>query len=410
MADGDTQREMMSKELKILVLFACGYAISYVYRGLNIGFAPFMAHDIGLSATDLGLLTSLYFLGFAGAQLPAGVMLDHFGSRRVTAALLLLAAAGATLFGLAHDFAALLLGRLLIGVGVSVCLGGAFKAIAQWYPTHRLPLANGVVLAVGGLGGVAVGAPLSWLLDLFDWRSICLGLAGLTAATSALIWLGAPEAAVTHRGDSLRQQLGGIRDVLRSGMFWKIASLSATSQAVFYTMQSLWMAPYLHDVSGFSAARAASIVSVVGLAMMVGSVAFGAIARAFERYGFSVYAFAGVGMALFIVVQGLIMARVPMPAMLLWAAYGMVGGTGVLSYAVFPKYFSSHLLGRVNTSMTLVIFLLTFALQIGVGVMLNRWPTHTAMDGVHFAPDAYLAVWGLLVGLQAVAGVWYVWY
>src|ERR1700709_206570 len=69
-----------SVRLRVFLLFSAGYFVSYVFRGVNLGFAPFITHDLGLSATDLGLLTSLYFLGFAGAQIPAGVLLDHFGS------------------------------------------------------------------------------------------------------------------------------------------------------------------------------------------------------------------------------------------------------------------------------------------------------------------------------------------
>ena len=55
---------------RVFVLFALGYFVSYLYRGVNIGFAPFITRDVGLGAGDLGLLTSLYFLGFAAAQIP----------------------------------------------------------------------------------------------------------------------------------------------------------------------------------------------------------------------------------------------------------------------------------------------------------------------------------------------------
>lgn len=69
---------MSSTHLRVFLLFSAGYFVSYVFRGVNLGFAPFITHDLGLSAADLGVLTSLYFLGFAGAQIPAGVLLDHF--------------------------------------------------------------------------------------------------------------------------------------------------------------------------------------------------------------------------------------------------------------------------------------------------------------------------------------------
>ena len=129
---------MLSMPLRVFLLFSAGYFISYLFRGVNLGFAPLITRELGLTATDLGLLTSLYFLGFAGAQLPAGVLLDHYGARRVTAGMLLFAAAGIGVFGAAHGVGAMMAGRLLIGVGVSVCLGGAFKALAQHFPAALL--------------------------------------------------------------------------------------------------------------------------------------------------------------------------------------------------------------------------------------------------------------------------------
>lgn len=400
---------IMSKGLRVFALFACGYFISYVYRGINIEFAPFMAHDIGLSAADLGVLTSLYFLGFAGAQLPAGVLLDHFGARRVCALLLLVAAAGTGVFGTAHGLAGLMAGRLLIGVGVSVCLAGAFKALAQWFPVQRLPLLNGLVMAVGGFGGVVVGSPLNWLLRFTDWRVICFGVAAMTVTTSAAIWFGVPDAANTHRQAGLVEQLRGVGHVLRSRAFWKIASLSGMAQGVFYAMQSLWMAPYMRDVIGLDAHATASLVSIVALAMMVGCVSFGAVARRLERYGVSLSAFSGVGMLVFIGVQGAIMARVPVPAVWLWAAYGVFGGAGILSYAVLAEHFPSHLMGRVNTSLTLVMFVLIFLCQTGVGAMLSLYPARMMADGAHYPAQAHLTVWAVLGVLQVLGAVWYFW-
>ena len=52
---------MSSTQLRVFLLFSAGYFVSYVFRGVNLGFAPFITHDLGLSAADLGVLTSLYF-------------------------------------------------------------------------------------------------------------------------------------------------------------------------------------------------------------------------------------------------------------------------------------------------------------------------------------------------------------
>lgn len=393
----------MPAALRVFVLFALGYFVSYVYRGVNLGFAPYLTHELGLSAADLGLLTSLYFLGFAGAQLPVGILLDRFGSRRVTAVLILVAATGSVVFGMATSKSGLMLGRLLIGIGLAACLGAAFKALAQWFDFKRLPLLNGLTMAIGGLGGVAMGSPLLWLLSITDWRSICFGLAAFSALVALGIWFGVPKSReVAHEAD-FKSQLLGSWHVLKSPVFWKVAAFSSMTQGVFYAMQSLWMAPYLRDVSGLAPAQVGSVISVLGVAMMVGSVGFGFLARSLERHGISVRLFSGFGMLLFMLIQGLIMAQVAVPLWLLWAAYGLVGGCGILSYAVLVEHFPIQLIGRVNTSLTLLIFVLIFLCQLGVGSVLSLWP---ATDG-HYPAVAHLVAWGILLGLQVMTAVWY---
>ncbi|KND60374.1 Major facilitator family transporter [Candidatus Burkholderia verschuerenii] len=393
-----------SVRLRVFLLFAAGYFVSHVFRGVNLGFAPLITHDLGLSAADLGLLTSLYFIGFALAQIPVGVLLDHFGPTRVTAGMLLFAAAGIWTFGAAHSLAGLMVGRLLIGVGVSVCLSAAFKASAQHFPVARLPLINGFTMAVGGLGGVVVGSPLASLLHLATWREVCVGLGVFTLIVAAAIALFAPRRTETHHQADLVTQFKGTWHILKSGAFWKIASFSVVTQGVFYAMQSLWIRPYLLDAMSLTPAHAAALVSVLGFAMMLGCVDFGAAARGMERRGVSVYAFCGGGMALFVATQLLMVLRVPLPAELLLAAYGVFGGTGILSYAVMSEYFPAHMIGRVNTTLTLVIFLLIFGFQVGVGAMLSFWPA----EGGHYPASAHITVWAALIALQVASAIWYV--
>jgi predicted MFS family arabinose efflux permease len=394
-----------SVRLRVFFLFSAGYFVSYVFRGVNLGFAPYITHDLGLSGADLGLLTSLYFLGFAAAQIPVGMLLDRFGPRRVTAGMLLFAALGIGVFGEAHGIGAMMLGRLLIGVGVSVCMSAAFKALAQILPVAQLPMVNGLVMAVGGLGGVVVGSPLAILLGVTDWRNVCYGLVVMTLAVAAAIFLFAPEHRDgVHRKADMLTQFKGTWHILGSSVFWKIASFSVVTQGVFYAMQSLWIRPYLLDVMGLRAQYAAVLVSVLGIAMMIGCVGFGVAARSLQKRGVTVYAFCGFGMGLFVLVQVLMLVRAPIAPALLIACYGVFGGTGILSYAVMAEYFPTHMIGRAHSTLTLVLFILIFGLQVGIGAMLSRWPT----QGGHYPAAAHLSVWGVLIALQIASAIWYV--
>ncbi|WP_323071941.1 hypothetical protein [Mycetohabitans endofungorum] len=81
---------------------------------------------------------------------------------------------------------------------------------------------------------------------------------------------------------------------------------------------------------------------MLGTTFIVGNIGFGALARTFERWGVSVSRFSGVTMVLFVLVQGLIAARVPLPPMAVWAAYGALCSTGILTYAVLAEHFPAR--------------------------------------------------------------------
>ena len=84
----------------MLAPFALGYFLSYLFRAVNAVVGPDLVAELGLSAAELGLLTSAYLFAFALFQLPLGVLLDRFGPRRVQAACSRCAALGALLFAI----------------------------------------------------------------------------------------------------------------------------------------------------------------------------------------------------------------------------------------------------------------------------------------------------------------------
>ena len=198
--------------LRLLLPFACGYFLSYCYRSVNAIIAPDLVADLNLDAADLGLLTSVYFLAFALFQLPLGILLDRFGPRRVETTLLLVAASGALLFAYSETSGGLLLGRALIGMGVSACLMASFKTTASWFPRARVPAMNAWIMTAGGLGALSATRPVELALEFTDWRGVVSILGFATIAVAALLFFVVPE-----RGDQsrhgFRQLIGGVAQV-----------------------------------------------------------------------------------------------------------------------------------------------------------------------------------------------------
>jgi sugar phosphate permease len=121
--------EHRSLILCVFLPFVAGYYLSYLFRTINAVMAAPLAMELGLDAGDLGLLTSVYFVTFAAAQIPIGILLDRYGPRRVQSALLVVAAVGSALFAVSDNYLGLLAGRALIGLGVAAALNSGLKAL-----------------------------------------------------------------------------------------------------------------------------------------------------------------------------------------------------------------------------------------------------------------------------------------
>lgn len=389
--------------LRIFMPFACGYFLSYLYRAVNAVLAPNLAADLGLDPSALGLLTSTYFIAFASAQLPLGVLLDRFGPRRIEAALLLFAAAGAFLFARGTSLATLVIGRALIGFGVSACLMAAFKAFVEWFPRRRLPLVNGIQMASGGLGALSATAPVEFLLAFTDWRGIFTGLTLLTVVVAAAVWWVVPDKPSALPPISLRLQGRGVGKVFTSPVFWRAAPWATLSQAAFMALQSLWAGPWLRDVAELDRGAVSVVLFGTAAAMVAGFMVMGIVAERLSRAGIRPMTVAGIGMLLFMACQAAMLLPWRPPPLLLWTVFGFTGTSGILVYADLSQRFPAEMAGRVNTGLNLLVFVAAFGAQWGVGAGIGLWPnTHTG-----YAVQGYRAGFGILLLLQMLAALWF---
>ncbi|MBV5316860.1 MAG: MFS transporter [Desulfobulbaceae bacterium] len=359
---------------RVFLPFAAGYFLSFLYRTVNAVLAPALLRDLGLSSSSLGLLTATYFIAFASFQLPLGVLLDRFGPRRIEALLLLVAALGAFCFSRADSLAQLILGRALIGLGVSACLMAAFKAYTQWFAAEKWPLVNGLQMAAGGLGALAATTPVQWMLRWTDWRGVFFGLAMFTLLVAALVLWVVPEKRVSGAGERFSDQLRGIGEVFTSPEFWRVAPLTALSQATFFAVQGLWAGPWLKDVLQLNPEAVVNMLFWIAVAMVAGFIGLGSLAGRLQRVGIPVLTSAIAGMTLFIAIQMVLIVGPSEWARVLWLGFGFFGTSGILAYAALAQSFPVHLVGRVSTAVNLLVFIAAFAGQWAIGVIVGWWP------------------------------------
>ena len=384
---------------------ALGYAISYFYRNANAIIEGNLVRELGLGPADLGLVTSVYFISFAAFQLPLGVLLDRYGPRRTESILLLFAALGAVLFARAESLSGLIVGRLLIGLGVSACLMAAFKAYVLWFSSDRLAMINGLQMVAGGLGALGATIPLQNALSYTDWRGVFMGLAVITVIASICLWVFLPEKERTdEKLPSLKLQLKEMGQVFRSRIFWGIAPLAAISQGANMAIHGLWMKPWLRDVTGLSADNAAQLLFAMTLAFIGGFLTLGLIAEKLTQiYDIGLISISVIGMTLFLFVQGTMIYGGLGSPLILVILLGFFGTASILVYAGYAQIFPKNLSGRVSTMQNLLVFMGAFILQWGFGAIIEQWPA--TVSG--YDPASYQAAIGVLVLLQAAGLIWY---
>ncbi|TNF52994.1 MAG: MFS transporter [Gammaproteobacteria bacterium] len=395
----------LSLVLRVFIPFAAGYFLSYLYRTINAVLAPELVADLHLDAAALGLLTSVYFLTFAAFQLPLGVLLDRFGPHRVEGLLLLLAAGGATLFAVSGGMEELVLGRALIGLGVSACLMASLKTFVMWFPPQRLPAVNGWVMAFGGLGALMATAPVELALSLTSWRGVFGGLAVLTLALAAILFLVVPDHPPAGGGGNWREQLRGIVGIYTSRVFWRLAPISLLAMSAYMAIQGLWAGPYLRDVGGLDRLAVADLLFWIAAGMVAGFLSMGTLAYRLSHLGIPVVVVSVGGMGVFMALQLVIASGFAGGNPLVWVGFGFFGTAGNLTYAILSQSFPRHLAGRVNTALNLLVFIGAFVLQWGLGAVIGLWPLATG----GYALAGYRVAFGAALALQVVALGWF-WY
>ena len=370
--------------LRVFLPFTFGYFLSYLYRTVNAVIAPDLVLDLGLDPSQLGMLTSAYFIAFASFQIPLGVLLDRFGPRKIEAFLLVIASLGAFLFARSETLVGVVIGRAFIGFGVSACLMAALKAYVLWFPKDLWPRVNGFHMAAGGLGALTATAPVEAALHFTDWRGVFLVLAFLTLAVAALVLFVVPEKKSEEKRDSLREQISGVGKVFTSWEFWRIAPLVAISQAAFLSIQGLWAGPWMKDVAGLGRADVGQVLLWTAAAMAAGFIITGTLAERLSKIGIKILTTSVAGMCVFLVVQVLIILEFTRWAMFLWVAFGFFGSTSIIAYAALSQSFPARLSGRVTTGINLMVFIFAFVGQWTIGVIINLWPVSDA--GIYAAP------------------------
>jgi len=389
----------------LLAPFAFGYFCSYYFRSINAVAGPVLASEFGLGPQELGLLTGVYFLTFAAAQLPIGIALDRYGPSRVNLVLLSLIALGAIIFSLAPNLTVLTIGRAFIGAGAAGMLMSCMSAVPMWAPEKRVATYMGFATAVGGTGSIVAATPVQLAIDVVGWRPVFVAGGVFAFLMGVGAWATRRWSTPRAAGQSLRDLLGGVRTIYGTRRFWEIGFGAVFVLGTFLAFQSLWAATYSRDVAGLDRITTGNVLIALNAGMVAGFFTCGLISDALSARGVAPLTTVKLMILVALGAQVWLLAAPAFLPHLAWALYSFGANSLLLIFPVVQRVFTGALIGRVNTSLNLFCFGAAFVMQWAIGAWLNTFPV---IEG-RYAVAGYYQAWTVLFALQVVVFAWMHW-
>ncbi|MFC7876866.1 MFS transporter [Isoptericola sp. NPDC057391] len=261
---------------------------------------PTISTDLGLDAAQTGILFSGFALSMAVFQLPAGVMVDKYGARRMLGFGALLWSLATAAAGMAKGLSTLIVSRILLGLGQAPQQQACVKVVSEWMPLRERALASGLY-DTGGAVGSALAFPLAAaLIALSGWRSAFVVCGGL-GIIWALVWLqfyrkpqdhpriGAAELAMLENDDARNrpdEPAVALAAFFTQRKVWGLILAFLTrgfSMAFFLT----WLPTYLVDTYGFSLLKTGTLSALPIVAGVIGNLVGGFFTDWLVRRGHS---------------------------------------------------------------------------------------------------------------------------
>lgn len=272
----------------ILAIVSAGYILVYFHRLCPAVLAVDMMRELRAGGTLFGVLGAAYFYPYMVMQIPSGLLSDHWGPRKSISLFLLIAFLGCLVLAAAPTAGVAILGRTLVGLGVSVFFVPALKLLATWFLPQQFAFTAGLFLAAGGIGMLVATEPLGLLNAWIGWRLSFVAVGVLTLVSALLVWLvvrDRPAVGLQTAGDGNLTKpplsaadgpyspgmLATMKTVLAERAFWPVAIWFFCMGGIVFGFGGLWAGPYLVHVYGLDAARAGRILSMLAVGMILGS-------------------------------------------------------------------------------------------------------------------------------------------
>lgn len=227
-----------------IIWFTAGifYLFEFIHRVALSGMIPELIKTFQVSYSQLGTLSAYYFYAYAIAQIPIGLLIDHYGTRLQLTFACLLVTLGSFLFAATSNIYVADLCRLVIGLGSAFAFVGCLKLGANWFPAHKFAFVVGLTNLLGVTGAMIGGKPVAAIVDIYGWRTILFasGFIGCAITVLLLYVIRDSDKHTDIQLDNSYSLFASVFEAAKIKQIWLVAIFGGLLVAPIMTYAELW--------------------------------------------------------------------------------------------------------------------------------------------------------------------------
>ena len=395
------ENEVIEKKIKIfavVIWFICSsfYSFHYIAKVAPSVFILSLCNDFSITAFELSGLSSFFYYSYASMQIPAGIILDKFSTKRVLGLAIILAFSGCLMFSFATNIYLIYMGRFLLGLGSSFSFPGAIKLASLWFSSSKFGLVTASTQSYGMIGAAFGAAPIAFASSICGWRLTMFSLSSLFILIYILLLFYIYDSKEDFVSKKINRSKSKIKNtnkdkisisdslllIVRNPYSWINAIYAGTIYTIVVSFGELWGPSFISSTSGLSKSISAAIISSMFIGCAVGSPILGYISDRIKKRIPIMYISSFLSLIIFLII---LLAKLNTISLfislfLLGIASTGVGVSCALGAELHPKRITATTAGFTNAGTLLVGALL----QPLIGWILDKTWTGIFIESARF--------------------------
>lgn len=370
----------------IFFLAASFYLYEFILQVAPSVMAESMMKTFGVTGEGFGFISAFYFYAYAPAQLPAGVLYDRYGPRKLMTFAIVLCALGSAFFASTDSVLTASMGRFLIGIGSAFSFIGVLVLISRWFPPHYFAILAGIAQLMSSVGAMFGEMPLAALVNQIGWREASFLLAAVGFILAGLFWVFIRDFPDQKNqpipNNYLKDEWKRLIEVCRHRHTWIIGSYAFAIWTPIAVFAALWGVPFLQEKYQVSVVTASGLCSMIWLGIGIGSPFLGWLSDKVESRRCALIISSVLGLSATLVL--LYLPELPFTwAYLVCFILGLGAGGQTVSFAVVKDNNPSDLVGTASGFNNLSVLIGGALFQPLVGYLLHHSDSWRLVNNVH---------------------------